>query len=293
MLRFSSLTFGYGTRPLFEGLDMELEPGAVYGLLGLNGAGKTSLMKLAAGALLPRGGRVELFGREPSRRSAEHLADLVYVPEDAYAPPLLPAEWLRRYAVFRPAFDRALFAKLSEEFALEPDKKLSRYSYGQRKKFALAAALASGARALFLDEPTNGLDIPSKAQLRRTLAEAATPERIIVISTHQARDLESLMDPVLVLDKGRLAFRLGTQSWNEVLGATRLSSLEGEEVVHAERDSLGWTALVARRGREELAAAELELVFSAAVASPARLKAALAGEKLCPYQAAGDEGRKS
>jgi len=204
MVRFDAVTFAYGKRPLFEGLDLEVEPGSTVGLLGLNGAGKTSLLKLAAGALYPVGGRVEVFGRNVRSRSAVVLSDVCFVPEDPWAPPLSPDKWLERYGVFRPAMDRGLFLSLLAEFTVDRTKPVAKMSYGQRKKFAVAAALASGARAVFLDEPTNGLDIPSKAQFRRALAAAFSPDRVFIVSTHQARALENLLDPIVVIHGGRV-----------------------------------------------------------------------------------------
>jgi ABC-2 type transport system ATP-binding protein len=291
MIEFHEMSFGYGKRDLFTDLSLSLQTGSVYGLLGLNGAGKTSLLKLTAGALRSRKGEIIVFGRDPGARSAEHLADLYFVPEDPWLPPLRPSAWLERYAVFRPAFDRGRFDRLFDELALDRDKLLTRYSYGQRKKFALAAALASGARTLLLDEPTNGLDIPSKGQLRRILAEAADPDRVVVVSTHQVRDLENLIDPIVVLHDGAVVFTLTGQELAGRLRADHLPSLDNAPVVYAERDAVGWSALLARPlGADNDAAAaeggspDLELVFDAAVAAPARLDAALRGEPLPPYR---------
>lgn len=285
MLRMQSMTFGYGKGSLFEDLDLRLEPGAVHGLLGLNGAGKTSLLKIAAGALRPERGSVEAFGRDPGARQAAFLADVAFVPEDPWFPALRPAAWVERNAAFRPAFDRTRFQELFNEFGLDAAKQVSRFSYGQRKKFALAAALASGARLVLLDEPTNGLDIPSKAQFRRVLATAAGPERVIVVSTHQVRDLESLIDPVVIVDKGRVTFTLSAEDLAGRLRSGRLQSLEGSPVVYAERDAIGWAALMAAEPGDEGASPDLELVFNAAVAEPDRLRAALEGAPLGDYRA--------
>jgi ABC-2 type transport system ATP-binding protein len=285
MIQFHAMTFGYGKTPLFDNLDLDLEAGSVYGLLGLNGAGKTSLLKLAAGALRPQNGSITTFGRDPGGRSAENLADTCFVPEDPWLPALKPAAWLERHAIFRPAFDKARFSALMKELALDQDKALTKYSYGQRKKFALAAALSSGAHILLLDEPTNGLDIPSKAQLRRILASAADPERVIVVSTHQVRDLENLIDPIVVVHGGKILFTLGNDELAEHLTAVHLSSLEGANVVYAERDALGWSVLLERASGDEASASpDLELVFDAAIAAPGRLAAALRGEALPAYK---------
>jgi ABC-2 type transport system ATP-binding protein len=297
MMNIASLDFGYGRSKLFDHLDLRLEGCRAYGLLGLNGAGKTSLLKLMAGALVPSSGTITAFGRVPAKREATGLADTAFVPEDPWLPPVKVDDYLARYAVFRPAFDYARFEALRRDFALVEDKSLQKLSYGQRKKFALAAALASGSRSILLDEPTNGLDIPSKMQFRKALAESIAPERVIVVSTHQVRDLESLIDPVLILDKGRLAFELGSDEMAQHLATARVSSLEGMQVVHAERDALGWNALVATSDAvgasspPELRSADLEMVFNAALADGGRLKAAVAGQELGPYSEDSTAGR--
>ena len=123
MIALHSLSFGYGRSPLFDKLDLRLDGGRAYGLLGLNGAGKTSLLKLMAGALNPGSGEAEVFGRVPARREAAHLADVAFVPEDPWLPAIRPADWLARYAVFRPAFDRERFDALRRELALVEEKR--------------------------------------------------------------------------------------------------------------------------------------------------------------------------
>lgn len=283
MVQIESMTFGYGKGPLFDGLDLRLEPGTVFGLLGLNGAGKTSLLKLLAGALRPQAGSLRVFGAEPWKREAAFLADTAFVPEDPWLPAVKPATWLERYAVFRPAFDRERFASLSREFSLDDDKLLTRYSYGQRKKFALAAALASGARLILLDEPTNGLDIPSKSQFRRALTASVDSDRVVVVSTHQVRDLERVIDPAVIVHGGKILFSLGSEQMAEKLGSARVREL-GPEVIYAEKDRVGYSALIERArcdgGIGTVETADLELVFNAAIAMPRRLEAALRGEQL-------------
>jgi ABC-2 type transport system ATP-binding protein len=280
MVSFQSVTFGYGRRPLFEGLDLSFEQGGCYGLLGLNGAGKTSLLKLAAGALLPRSGKIEAFGRNPGTRSAAHLADVAFVPEDPRAPSMGVAAWVDRVAAFRPAFDQARFTALLKDFDLPGERRISSWSYGQRKKFALAGALSSGARLVLLDEPTNGLDIPGKMQFRRALATHAEGERVVVVSTHQVRDLENLIDPIVVVDKGRRVFAASMEELGARLSTARLTELVGHPVVAARRDALGWSALLAERGT----ALDLELLFEAAIAAPARLALAMSGAELPPFK---------
>lgn len=285
MISLNALTFGYGKKVLFDGMDLELAPGGLYGLLGLNGAGKTSLLKLVAGALIPTGGTVTAFGRSPSARSFDHLADVAFVAEDPWVPAQTVSGWLSRQLPFRPGFDRPAFEALLDQFQVDPKAVLTKLSYGQRKKFALAAALASGARTVLLDEPTNGLDIPSKGQFRQALARAAQADRVIVVSTHQIRDLESLLDPLVIMDRGQIPFVLDSASLADHLSTVRLTTLEGRPVVHAVRDTLGWAAVTAEPS--ETGAPDLELVFGAAVAEPQRLHSALAGTPLSAYRPEG------
>ncbi len=300
MITFEAVTFGYGKKPLFQGLGLTAEPGTTVGLLGLNGAGKTSLLKLAAGALFPGSGKVEVFGRESRSRSAAFLADVAFVPEDPWAPPLSPQAWLGRYGVFRPRLDRDRYFALLEEFQVDRAKPVAKMSYGQRKKFALSVAMACGSRTVLLDEPTNGLDIPSKAQFRRSLAMAASADRIFILSTHQARDLENMLDPIVIVHEGRVLCSFSAALAAERFSVKRLDSLDGAPeaagaagaaeapgasaaasvrtasgvpVVYAEQDALGWTALVAESGT----GADLELLFTAAVKAPDRFRAALEG----------------
>lgn len=295
MVQIESMTFGYGKGPLFEGLDLKLEPGTVFGLLGLNGAGKTSLLKLLAGALRPQSGSIRVFDAEPWRRTAFFLADTVFVPEDPWLPAVKPATWLERYAVFRPSFDKGRFNDLSREFTLDEDKLLTRYSYGQRKKFALAAALASGARLVLLDEPTNGLDIPSKSQFRRALAASVDSDRVVVVSTHQVRDLERVIDPAVIVHGGKILFSLSADQISEKLGSAHINDL-GPEVIYAEKDRVGYSALLelarCEGGAKDIQTADLELVFNAAIASPRRLEAALRGEKLPAFDPADAAARE-
>jgi ABC-2 type transport system ATP-binding protein len=282
MLIMNAVTFGYGGRPLFEDLSLSLKPGTCYGLLGLNGAGKTSLLKLAAGALLPSGGSIEVFGREPGKRSAAHLADLCFVPEDPLAPEMTVERWLARIALFRPAFDTPRFLALLQELGLDGKGKISAWSYGQRKKFALAGAIASGARLLLLDEPTNGLDIPGKTQFRRILSSMLDADKVIVVSTHQVRDLENLMDPIVVVHQGQVVFEASIDSLAAALSSTRLSELAGRKVVAARQDALGWHALLAEPGP----ALDIELLFEAVIAVPDRVAAAMVGGNLPSFDSA-------
>jgi len=173
--------FSYNGKDLFSSLNLEMEKGNIYGLLGLNGAGKTTLMKLLSGLLFPRRGEVRVLGGVPGERKPDTLSRIFVLPEELNMPSITEKEFLLSNSPFYPGFDLSRFGRYLGEFDVPRDKKLNKLSYGQKKKFLLSFGLACGSELLVLDEPTNGLDIPSKGLFRRLVAEALTDERIFVI----------------------------------------------------------------------------------------------------------------
>jgi ABC-2 type transport system ATP-binding protein len=269
-VQIRDLSFGYTKQSLFSNLDLHLETGSVYGLLGKNGAGKTTLLKLLCGLRFPWAGECRVFDYSPSARPADLLADVYFLPEEFHLPPVSPAIYEALYAPFYPRFEAARLHEYMAEFELAPDKRLSEYSYGQKKKFLVAFGLASGCRLLLLDEPTNGMDIPSKGQFRRLLARSAEEARIILISTHQVRDLENLIDPVIILDQGRVIFQ---RSMEEVGRRLRMS-LEREpqgEALYAEATLGGYVVVRENRDGDE-SRVDLEVLFNAVIANPERVR---------------------
>lgn len=205
MIDLQGLSFRYGcAEALFDNVDLKLAAGTICGVLGANGAGKTTLLKLLAGLIFPQQGHYEVLGHTPKKRSPEFLADIYLLSEHLFVPPVTPQICARRDGSFYPRFDQATFDKLLVDFALPVSRKLTEYSYGEKKKFLLAFGIATNARLLLMDEPTNGLDVPSKSQVRRALINHFAPERSFLISTHQARDLHSLIDSVVIVAAGRI-----------------------------------------------------------------------------------------
>jgi ABC-2 type transport system ATP-binding protein len=213
MVTIDKLSFGYTRKQrLFHELKLELVPGNIYGLLGKNGAGKTTLLRIAAGLTFPRHGTCNVFGFESSQRIPEVLQDLYLVPEEYQLPSISIRQYVYLNAPFYGRFDHDKLKWLLEEFHLVPANRLNQLSYGQKKKFLLAFGLSTNARLMLMDEPTNGLDIPSKSQFRRVIAASLTEEQILVISTHQVRDLENLIDPIIIIDEGQIIFNQSVES---------------------------------------------------------------------------------
>lgn len=260
-IKVNQLEFGYRRgSPVLANISFELPEGSIAGLMGANGTGKSTLIKLINGTLFPVSGTV-LVGEEPaSGRALGVLQQIFTVPEEVQLPNTAPTAFIRNFRRFYPAFDQQLLERALERFEVSPQPRLLDYSLGQRKKFLIAFALATQTRLLLLDEPTNGLDIPSKDQFRQLLLETRSESQSVIISTHQAHDLNGLIDRVLLMDKtslfssdlDRLAGRLSVR-WYDEPPADALCS---------RRAVNRWQCLVARKDGPETDM-DLELLFTA------------------------------
>lgn len=206
MIQIKNLSFAYKKKPVFQGLNLQFEAGHVYGLLGKNGTGKSSLLRNIAGLLHPRTGSIRVNGFTPSERLPVFLEDIFMVPEEFYLPDISVPDFIKHYVPFYPRFNHKSFGNYISIFEIPADSTLQNMSYGQKKKVLISFALATNAKILLMDEPTNGLDILSKSQFRKILAEALDEERCVIISTHQVKDLENLIDRITVIDEGKILF---------------------------------------------------------------------------------------
>lgn len=238
MVSIKNLTFAYKKeKNLLSGLNLELKKGNVYGLFGLNGSGKTTLLNLISGMLFPVSGLCTIEGEETRQRSPEIMNRLFIVPEQFELPEMTGEKFTELHRAFYPQFNYSLLKKCLEEFGVDPKKTLPELSYGQQKKFLIAFAIGTETELLILDEPTNGLDIPSKSQFRKIVASLDFDSRCVLISTHQARDLGSMIDHITVLKDGSVVFN---HSLNEVINRLSIQKigeknsqpyLYGEEVL--------------------------------------------------------------
>lgn len=201
MIRIEKLGFSYGQVPVLKNITMNLEPGKIYGLLGENGVGKTTLLTLLAGLKKPLQGNIDIDGSTPYSRAPQVLENQFYLADEMLPVPMKAAEYARITGEFWPNYKQDTFEEIMELFENTSDNKMNEMSTGQLKKTYISLALALGCKYLFLDEPTNGLDIPSKAQFRSALMKYTGEDSTIVISTHQVRDLENIIDPIIILDR--------------------------------------------------------------------------------------------
>ena len=262
MIKIDSLFFGYGKHAqLFKDLSLTLQPGSITGLLGKNGAGKTTLLKLIAGLLSPLSGKISVLSHEPFKRLPSFLCKVFFVPEEFHLPSISIEGYIAANSPFYPEFDKVLIRRLLNEFELLDVSVIDRLSYGQKKKFLISFALASKCRLLILDEPTNGLDIPSKAIFRKIMAGALDENQLVVISTHQVKDVERLIDKIIILDEGKIVLEKDMMEIASQLHFSSSHVLDEAEVLYSEVVPGGYKTISPQvNGNSSV---DIELLFNA------------------------------
>lgn len=205
MIQISGLSFGYGRKKtVFQDLSLEMQSGQIIGLLGKNGTGKSTLLYLMSGLLRPKAGSIHFKGMDVHKNFSQMLQDMYLVPEEFALPNISMKQLVRLNAPFYPQFSNDLLKTCLQDFDLDESLHLGELSMGQRKKAYMCFALATNTSLLLMDEPTNGLDIPSKSQFRKVISSGMTDERTIIVSTHQVRDIDRLLDHVVILDENKV-----------------------------------------------------------------------------------------
>jgi len=279
MIEISNLNFAYKNKPnLFSGLQLEISEGNIYGLLGKNGAGKTTLLKIISGLLFPRQGDCAVLGFNSSKRTPAMLQEIYFIPEEFYTPPLKIKEYVALYAPFYPQFDQNTLEQHIATFTLPGNERLTSMSYGQKKKFLIAFGLATNCKLLILDEPTNGLDIPSKSQFRKLLAASLDENRTIIISTHQVRDIGNLIDPIVILDEGNIIFDQSIDAISRKLAVNlQKDEPDPQAVLYSEKTLGGYVVIEENAGQSE-SNLDIELLFNAVINNQNRLSDLFARE---------------
>ena len=265
MIQTERLTFGYkARRNVLNNISLELGEGHIHGLLGCNGIGKTTLLKLICGIMRPDSGIVRVCGMDPITRKPEMFADMIIVPEEFDLPNLSLEHYAKIMKPFYPRFDFGAMRGYAEALKVNTVDKLHNMSMGQRKKAYIAFALACNVRILLMDEPTNGLDIPSKSIFRRLIASYVDEQRMVVISTHQVADVESLLDNIVILDSQGVALAATTTEICSKLKFGRAKA--GDEVLYSETTIAGDMAVMANTEDEDTQL-NIELLFNAVTAN--------------------------
>lgn len=273
MIQFSEVNFGYRKKqPLYKNLRLKVEEGFIYGLLGKNGAGKSTLLKLISGLIFPVSGKVSVIGHDPSKRKPSFLRDIFFIPEEIDTPEVDVIAFADGYAPFYPNFNKQQFLRLLNEFDV-PLRSLKQMSYGQKKKTWIALGIAANTPLLILDEPTNGLDIPSKKQFRKMMAASVNESRCVIISTHQVRDLDSLIDKILIVDEGELIVNASVDTIMQKLSFKQFSDeADAYESIYTENNLMGAFAVLLNEKETEGGRLDTELFFNAAIANKEKMK---------------------
>lgn len=273
MITINDLAFSYKKKkPLFNNLNLELSEGRIHGLLGKNGAGKTTLLKLISGLLFPVNGQIISMGQVPSKRSPEMLQDIYFLFEEFTLPDFSIRKFKDVYSGFYPRFNESQFAEYISEFEINDVEKLNHLSYGQKKKVLIAFGLATNTKLLIMDEPTNGLDIPSKSQFRKIMAGAVNESKCVIISTHQVRDLDNLIDSITILDQQGIVFSEPIENITKKLCFKAISSIETEDKVLFSESGLKGNWAVFENHNNEDSKLDIEMLFNATFADKKRMQ---------------------
>jgi ABC-2 type transport system ATP-binding protein len=267
MIAIKSLSFGYRHKPLlFKDLDLSLQQGHIYGLLGKNGAGKSTLLKNMVGLAHPEKGSCFFNGINVSGRPVSVLEDVYFLAEELFVPSLTPEQFVKSTAGFYPKFSNADFYQYLKALDVDPASVMDKQSFGQQKKAMIAFGLATNTSLLIMDEPTNGLDIPSKVQFRKLIASVLTEERCIAISTHQVRDLDSLIDTLLILHDREIVVNHSVEEITEKITFGVFNDTNGLEVLY-EEDSMRGKNAILKNTNGKFSKIDLELFFNAITSS--------------------------
>ena len=277
MITLKELSFSYSRKKeVLDRINLEVGSGHICGLLGKNGEGKTTLLNLLSGQIFPDQGSCLVLEETPSERNARFLQQIFLLPEEISMPEVTAIEYIKMYAPFYPTFRDDICKACVESFEINLSDRLSKMSQGQRKKVAITLALAAHTPLLLMDEPTNGLDIPSKATFRRLVASLIDDNQTVIISTHQVRDLESLIDTVLILDQRQILLNKTLNEIGEKLYFGPL--LPEEKALYSEPTPQGTIGVTARDGKEETVVS-LELLFNAAITYPKEIQRIMNSKK--------------
>lgn len=262
MITLNQVSFSYKKNDLvLHDLNFDLNTPGVYGLLGKNAAGKTTLMKLMAGSLFPTRGSIHIQDIPTVNRHVESLQQVYYLSDNIEFPNWTAQKLATTYGKLYPNFDATLFFEILSSFEVKPDILQKNMSMGQQKKIEISFALATQAPYLFMDEATNGLDIPSKKQFRKLINRHISPDQTLILSTHQFREIDQIIDHIMILDHKQLVVNLSIEMLNQRFICTN-NPIDGEQLLYKDAGLLGHYGLYSNpHGRESQL--DIELLFTA------------------------------
>ena len=274
MLEVKNLSFSYGRRKamVLEDFSLTLQKGSVFGLLGKNGTGKSTLLYLMSGLLRPQQGNVLYKGVEVVKRYPATLQDMFLVPEEFTLPNVSMKQYVKLNAPFYPKFSEEILRACLRDFDMNEDIHLGELSMGQKKKTFMCFALATNTSLLLMDESTNGLDIPSKSQFRKVIASGMTEDKTIIISTHQVRDIDSLLDHVVVMDGTKILLDASVSSICEKFYFAEQGMNEPTDGALYVQPSVQGNSVILPNEYGEESKLNLEVLFNAMLAERVRMQ---------------------
>ncbi len=265
MVTINNLDFFYKKKhSVLKDINLRLNGGRITGLLGKNGVGKSTLLHLIAGLQLPINGQITVMNYKPTQRNVSFLQNIFLLDEELPSLPLSIAKFVSINSVFYPNFSTENFHNYLNEFEITDTKqRIDKLSFGTRKKVFISFALACNTTLLLMDEPTNGLDIPSKSSLRKLLRLSMTDDKLIIISTHQARDLQNILDSVVILDNERLILNATDEEITKKLCFKIADGNENQDDILYSEDSVAGNQIVKVNNDNEDSNLDIELLFNA------------------------------
>ncbi|MFT3704879.1 MAG: ABC transporter ATP-binding protein [Agriterribacter sp.] len=274
MISIKNLHFAYKRKKVFTGLSLDLQPGYIYGLLGKNGTGKSTLLRNISGHLFPDSGSITVSGETPGKRQPSFLQEVFLVAEEFFLPNITVDKLVKHNAPFYSKFNHQQFNNYIKEFEIPVENAIQDMSYGQKKKVLISFGLACNTSLLLMDEPTNGLDIMSKSQFRKVIAGALDEKKSIIISTHQVKDLENLIDRITIIDEGKILF---DQTIEQISRKLQFKiSFDQEEIQQAlyNESSLKGNAIITRNTDGEDTRLDLEMLYKGIITNQAKIQSA-------------------
>lgn len=270
MIQIENLTFKYKRKKIFTDFFLSIEKGKIYGLLGKNGVGKSTLLYLMTGLLLPQKGKIFFDNQLVSKRYPSTLREIFIVPEEFTLPNISLKKYIQVNSPFYPNFNREQLIDNLKHFELDADMNidLGTLSMGQKKKVFMSFALATNTSLLMMDEPTNGLDIPGKSQFKKFIASNMSDDRTIIISTHQVQDVQSLIENVIIMEDNNILLNASTMEICQKLYFAITPNNENlQHALYVSPSIGGYHVLLPNKVNQE-SQLNLELLFNGVLSNP-------------------------
>ena len=262
MIEINNLNYGYTKKnKLYSNLSLNISQGNIVGLLGNNGAGKSTLLKLISGILLNKQESISTLGVNPDSRYAEMMEEIFFISEEIEFEKISIKKYVKATTPFYKRFDKKLFNSILNTFEINENMVLTKISYGQKKKFLIALGLASNCRLLIFDEPTNGLDINSKKLFRQVMTGYLKENQLAIISTHQVKDIENIVDELVIINNGKIALHENVFNLTNQYNFKKVIKLTNNEVYSEEIP--GGYNVINKKETEEITDLDIELFFNA------------------------------